>query len=331
MTTDPFARVPLGTRGPAVPAVGFGTGSLIGSFEGDSEEVALETVREGLRRGHRFFDTAPYYGYGRAERAVGRALAEEGVAREEVVLSTKVGRRLVEPAPGRRGFYAHVSGDVVRDYSYDGTLAVFEGSLERLGTDHVELLLVHDPDDHVEEALAGALRAAARLRDEGVVRAIGVGMLHADAIERFVREAPLDVVLCAGEWTLLAQRAQPLLELCAERGVGYLAAGAFNGGLLARPVDDTRFNYLPAPQEVLDRVARIDAVCRRHGVELPAAALAFTRGHPRVDALVLGHNRPPEVAHNLALLEAEVPGELWQELVAAGLLPADVPLPGGAA
>ena len=244
-----------------------GTAPLGGLYEAVDDGEAAAVVERAWELGIRYFDTAPLYGSGLAERRLGVAL--RGRARGEFVVSTKVGRLL---RPGESGFHGAPPLEAYFDLSYEAALRSLDGSLERLGHDRVDIALVHDPDDHYDEALSGAFRALARMRDEGVVRAIGVGMNQTGLLCRFAREADPDCFLVAGRYTALDRdAAEELLPLCLERGISVIAAGVFNSGVLAG--GDT-FNYERAGPEVLADVERLRRTCTRHGVPLPAAAIS---------------------------------------------------------
>ncbi|TXK38578.1 aldo/keto reductase [Nonomuraea sp. C10] len=303
----------------ALPRVGLGAAPIGNLFSAVTDEQARATVDAAWESGVRLFDTAPHYGLGLSERRLGAALR----GRSGYVLSTKVGRLLVPSSSVRRdtqGF--DVPGDFERvwDFSRDGVLRSLEESLERLGLPGVDLALIHDPDDHLDQALSEAYPALAELRSQGVVKAIGVGMNQWRAPLRFVRETDLDVVMLAGRYTLLDQSGLPLLDACASRGVRVLAAGVFNSGLLATPEPSGTYDYHPAPPELVDRARRIASVCAAHGVTLPRAAMAFPLRHPATAAIVLGARSPGEVRTNAASMERPVPGALWSELRAEGLL-----------
>ncbi|MET7464066.1 aldo/keto reductase [Nonomuraea sp. NPDC005501] len=303
-----------------LPRHGFGAAPIAGLYEAVSEEQARATVDAAWDSGVRLFDTAPHYGLGLSERRLGAALA----GRTGYVLSTKVGRLLVPS--GRDGHDDQgfdVPADHVRvwDFSRDGVRRSLEESLERLGLPAVDIALIHDPDDHMEEALAHAYPALAELRDQGVVKAVGVGMNQWQAPLRFVEETGVDVVMLAGRYTLLDQSGLPLLETCAKRGVRVLAAGVFNSGLLATARPSGTFDYAPAPPAVLDRAHRVARVCESYGVPLPQAAMTFPLRHPAVASIVLGARSPEEVHANAALWDRPVPEDLWSELEAEGLLP----------
>jgi D-threo-aldose 1-dehydrogenase len=324
--------VALGRGGLRVSALALGTAPLGNLYAPVAEEDAAATVGSALEAGLTYVDTAPHYGLGLAERRLGRLLA--GVPRDRFVVSTKVGRLVRPLAPGEtadpEGFADSPPARRVWDLSGDGVRRSLEESLERLELDRVDILLLHDPDDHEREAYEQALPALIGLRDQGVVTAIGAGMNQAEMLTRFVRDLDIDVVLVAGRYSLLDQRAlAELLPTCAARGTAVVVGGVFNSGLLADPRPGATFDYAPAPPELVDRAARLAEVCARHGTPLRAAALAFPFGHPAVTSVLVGARSAAEVQDAVACFEWPVPGELWADLVATGLLPADVPNPAG--
>ena len=241
------------------------------------------------------------------------------------MLSTKVGR-LLQPAAGddadgAEGYYGTPQLTRVRDYSRDGVLASLEASLGRLGVDRVDIVLIHDPDEHGPEALDGAYPALAELRAEGVIGAVGVGMNQVEMLEWFLPRADLDCVLVAGRYTLLDTRAAvSLFPECQRRGVAVLAAGVFNSGVLADPGPAATYDYLPASPDVMDRARRIGAACARRGLPIGAAALQFTLRHPAVAAAVVGARSPAEIAADAGYLARDVPDALFDELAAEGLI-----------
>ena len=308
----------LGSSGVRVTRFALGCAPLGGLYEPVGEANARATVDEAWRLGVRTFDTAPHYGAGVSELRLGAAL--RGRTREELVLSTKVGRVLEEPgtAPAA-SMFAEDSGLERRfDFSADGVRRSLEDSLTRLGLDRADVVHVHDPDDHLDEAIASALPALAALRDEGVIGAVGAGMNAVAPLLRIVREADVDCILLAGRHTLLDHSADDeLLPLCLERGVSVLAAGVLNSGVLADPRDGATFDYEPASAEVLERARRIGAVCARHGVALPVAATAFPLHHPAVACVLVGARSPREVADDFDGVLRAIPDALWADLEAA--------------
>ena len=325
--------VPLGRTGVRVTAVGFGGAPIGGLYRAVSEDTAAAAIDAAWNAGIRFFDTAPHYGLGLSERRLGDVLRTR--PRADYVVSTKVGRTLV-PNPGGEGRRDDEGFDVaatqrrVWDFSADGVRRSLSSSLERLGLDRVDVVLLHDPDDHWRQAVEEAYPALHELRAAGVVGAIGAGMKQSQMLSDLVRELDLDVVLVAGRYTLLDQSAQDvLLPLCVQRGVSVIIGGVFNSGLLAHadPRPDATFDYAPAPAGWVARARAIAAVCTRHGVTLPQAAVAFSGGHPAVASLVLGMRSPGDVAADVALATSPVPADLWHELMAEGLLPPGTEIP----
>jgi D-threo-aldose 1-dehydrogenase len=324
--------VALGRGGLRVSALSLGTAPLGNLFAPVAEEDAAATVRSALAAGLTYLDTAPHYGLGLAERRLGRLLA--GLPRNGFVVSTKVGRLVRSLAPGEtadpEGFAGAPPGKRVWDFSRGGVRRSLEESLERLGLDRVDIVLVHDPDDHEREAYEQAFPALAELRDQGAVGAIGAGMNQAEMLTRFVRDLDLDLVLVAGRYSLLDQQAlAELLPTCAARGTAVVVGGVFNSGLLADPRPGATFDYTPAPPELVTRAVRLAEVCARHGVPLRTAALAFPFGHPAVTSVLVGARSAGEVEDAVASFERPVPGDLWADLVATGLLPDHVPTPAG--
>jgi D-threo-aldose 1-dehydrogenase len=338
---DPVERVPLGRTGLEVTRLGFGGASIGGLFTAVTDADATAVVHHAWDLGIRLFDTAPLYGYGASERRMGAVLREQ--PRDAFVLSTKVGRLVRAPeaiGPGleidrqRSGdrddaFYVRSGTErLVFDYSADGVRRSIEESLERLGLDRIDIALIHDPDDHWPQALDGAVPALLGLREEGVIRAVGAGMNQSAMLARFVRETDVDVVLVAGRYTILDQGAlDELLPACSARGVGVLVAGVMNSGILAAPGPESRFNYLPAPHDVVDRARRIAAVCDRHGVPLRAAAVQFPLAHPGIASLVTGVRSVAHVDEYPAFARLAIPPALWADLRAEGLLRPDAPVP----
>jgi len=311
-----LATAPLGHRGVMVTRLGLGTAPFGNMFTRLAEADADATVAAAWDAGVRLFDTAPFYGHGLAEERLGRALAVR--ARDELVLSSKVGR-VLEPGDADPGIFRVPRGLTPRfDYSRDGVLRSIEASLSRLGVDRLDVVLVHDPDDHEQDALDGAFPTLVTLRDEGVVRAIGAGMNQHEMLGRFVARVELDCVLLAGRYTLLDRSGAAFLDECAARQVGVLLGGVFNSGILAGDASRATFDYEPAPAAVLERAARLRVACERHDVTLPAAALDFAWRHPAVSAVVVGARTGAEMAADAAWAQAAVPDELRAELDASG-------------
>jgi D-threo-aldose 1-dehydrogenase len=292
--------------------LGLGTAPLGGLYESVSDEQAHALVDRAWALGLRFFDTAPLYGSGLAERRLGAALRDR--PREEYVLSTKVGRVLRPVAPDAV-FKGAPAQAPVFDFSYEGALRSLDESLERLGLDRADIALIHDPDDRFAEALAGAYAALERLRDERIVSAIGVGMNQPALLARFARESDVDCFLLAGRYTLLDRGALgELLPLCVERKIAVIAGGVFNSGILA---GGQMFDYAPAPASVCERVAELRTICARWHAPLAAAALQFPLRHPAVASVLVGCRNAGEVEEDVRLFSLELPDGLWEELDAA--------------
>ena len=301
---DPLDTTGLGRTGLAVRRLAMGTAPLASIFWGNDSDTAVRTAARALELGVGFFDTAPFYGLGESERRLGRALAAAGG--ERPVIATKAGRLLTAEPDGTVGVHF--------DFSYDAAWQSLESSLERLGVDRVDIVHIHDPDDHVDEALEGTFPALAARRDEGVIAAVSLGTNSVATAAAFLERADLDCMLVAGRYTLLDQSAAELIDACAERGVAYLAAGVFNSGVLARPREGSWYDYGPASADRLARATAIDGVCRRHGLSLREAAVNFPLANPAVTSVVVGMAAPAEVDENLAALRTPLPDELWQEL-----------------
>ncbi|MFD7312123.1 aldo/keto reductase [Promicromonospora sp. NPDC059942] len=314
---------PLSPAGPGLDpaqavaaAFGLGCAPIGNLFTPVAADAAEATVGRALERGVRFFDTAPHYGEGVSELRLGAALS--GVDRDSVVLATKVGRTIVD-ADGAPVPTGGTGVNTVGDLSRDGVLRSLEGSLARLGTDRVDLLYLHDPAD-VDAALRGALPALLELRDQGVVRAVGVGMGHNAPVARLVREAAdaLDVVMPAGRVTLLDRSAEAdLLPAARARGVGVIAAGVYNSGVLADPVAAPYFDYHPATPEQVDGALRMAAVCAAAGLPLAAVAARYPLRVTGVEAVVVGARTPAEVDVFADAAAADLPDDLWAALDAA--------------
>jgi D-threo-aldose 1-dehydrogenase len=314
--------VELGRTGLHVTRLMFGTAPIGGLFTPVSAEAAHATLEAAWAGGIRAFDTAPHYGVGQAEQRLGEFLATR--PRADFLISTKIGRRLVPatgPTNGVEGFYDTPALERVWDFSGDGARRSIEESLERLGLDRIDLVLIHDPDDFAEQALAGAYPALHELRSAGVIGAIGIGMNEPDTPEWFLARADLDCVLIAGRYSLLDSRAaQSLLPECERRNVSILAGGVFNSGILADPRPGSTYDYSPAPADLLDRAGRIRAVCSAHGLPIGAVALHYTLAHPAVTAAVIGARTPEEITQDVGYLDRPVPNAVFAELTAAGLL-----------
>jgi D-threo-aldose 1-dehydrogenase len=327
-----ITRHRLGTTPVEVTSLGYGAAPAGNLFRSTTDAETRAAVDAAWDAGIRYFDTAPLYGLGLSERRTGAALRDR--PRDGYVVSTKVGRVLeARPGPpdGRFDPFDVPADHHVRwDFTRDGILRSVEDSLARTGLDRIDVVYLHDPDDHAEAAFREGYPALVKLRSEGVVGAIGAGMNQAEMLADFARNTDMDLLMLAGRYTLLEQAAlDDLLPTCEARGVRVVAAGVFNSGLLARdaPPDDAKYDYGDAPAELVARARRIAAVCERHGVRLPAAALAFPRAHPAVASVCVGARSPAQMRRNAELFDAEIPPDLWAELRAERLLREDAPVP----
>jgi D-threo-aldose 1-dehydrogenase len=325
---NPSQRVPLGRTALTVTRFGLGTAPLGGLFEAVDDDTGVGIIERAWEAGIRFFDTAPLYGHGLAEMRLGKVLRQK--PRDEFTLASKVGRLLRAGAPPEPGQFYRGTPPVnpVFDFSYDGVMRSVEESLVRLGLDRIDILHIHDPDNHFDEAIGGAYRALDRLRADGAIGAVSAGMNQAEMLTRFAREGDFDCFLLAGRYTLLDQVAlKELLPECIKRGIAIIAGGVYNSGILADPKPGARYNYQTAPAELLERAQRIREVCARHRVPLKAAALQFPLGHPAVTCVVVGCRNAAQLDESLEMFEVDIPPLLWQDLKAQGLLPLEAPTP----
>ncbi len=299
--------------------LGLGCAPLGNLFQAVADDDAVATVDAAWDAGWRLFDTAPLYGHGLSERRLGAALA--GRPRDEYVLSTKVGRLLRPPAAGSTVETIFVDApdlDPVFAYSRDAVLRSIDESLERLGVDRIDVVHVHDPDDHEQAALDGAFPALIELREQGVVGAIGCGMNQWQMLDRFVDRVDLDCVLLAGRYTLLdPSGGDELLPHCLDRGVGVVIGGVFNSGLLAAPDERATYDYASAPIHLVAQARAMAQVCTAHGVSLTAAALQFALAHPAVTSVLVGARSAAEVRSDATAAAEALPDDLWAELADA--------------
>jgi D-threo-aldose 1-dehydrogenase len=300
-----------------VAALGLGCAPIGNLFRGVSDEDARATIDAAWDAGIRYFDTAPLYGHGVSERRLGAALRDR--PRDAYVLSTKVGR-LLRPAGAARP--ATIFTDVGElepefDFSRDGILRSLEESLDRLGVDRIDNVLVHDPDDHEAVALRDAFPALLRLRDEGVIAKVGCGMNQHEMLSRFVEQVDVDTVLLAGRYSLLDRSGDDLLAQCAERGVDVVIGGVFNTGVLLDPDASPTYDYAPAPPEVLERARRLRALCATRGIALGSAALQFAMRHPAVTTVLVGARSAAEVGLDVGFAQARISDALLAEIAAA--------------
>lgn len=331
----------LGNGGLAFTELGFGTAPLGNLYRAIPDDDAHAVLEAAWDAGIRYFDTAPQYGYGLAETRLNRFL--RGKPRGDYVLSTKVGRLLraatEKTRAGQGKFFEVPARAEIFDYSYDGVMRSLEFSLERLGVDRVDILFAHDLDRFtqgsaealqakLEDLMAGGYRALCNLRDQGVIRAFGAGVNEWQSCQWMAERGDFDLFLLAGRYTLLEQEAlDSFLPLCTARGIGIVLGGPYNSGVLATGARPGAFyNYAPAPPEILSRVARIEAVCARHGVRTVDAALQFPLRHPAVVSVIPGGQGLGEMASNLAAARAAIPPALWADLKAERLMRPDAPV-----
>lgn len=326
-----------GSRGPGslqLGKLGYGTAGLGNLYRAMTDSTAAATLEAAWDAGIRYFDTAPHYGLGLSEHRLGAFL--RGKPRQEFVISTKVGRLLAPkqgvtaaetPTDNERdpeGFDVPAASRRVWDFTERGIRQSIEESLERLGLDAVDIAYLHDADmNDLAGGINEGLPALEKLRSEGLVRAIGVGLNSAEAALECVEAADLDLVMLAGRYTLLEQPQVPLMERCIGMGTGVVNVGAYNSGLLARQdvPDDAHYNYGQAPHELLERARQLAAICASYGVELPTAALQFGLRHPAVVNVTVGATSPGQILDNATRMAEEVPEELWSEFSRRGLIP----------
>ena len=326
----------------AFTELGFGAAPIGNLYRPVSEEDAQKTLDAAWASGIRYFDTAPLYGLGLSETRLNHFLRAK--KRKDYVISTKVGRILEVCAPERRTgigkFYDTPSRRERFDYTYDGVMRSLEFSLERLGIDAIDIVFVHDVDvfthgseqardAHVKTLMSGGYKALVKLRDEKVIKAFGAGINEWQVAETLTRAGGFDLFLLAGRYTLLEQEAlNSFLPLAQERGVGIVLGGPYNSGILAvGPKPGAMYNYEPAPKHILDRVRKIEAVCKAHKVKLPQAALRFPLHHPCVVSVIPGGVTPKEVRLNVKTMDVKLPKALWKDLKAQGLLHPNAPVP----
>jgi D-threo-aldose 1-dehydrogenase len=330
----------LGNGGLTFTELGFGTAPLGNLYRAVTEADADAILDAAWAGGVRYYDSAPLYGFGLAERRLGRALY--GRPRDDYVLSTKVGRLLRPCLPENRDgigkWFDVPARQEVYSFTYDGVMRSVDFSLERMGVDRFDILYVHDidvpnqgsraaVDARVDELMRGGYYALLSLRDQGVIRAFGAGVNEWEVCEELTRRGDFDIFLLAGRYTLLEQEAlTSFLPLAESRGIGIVIGGPYNSGILATgPVEGAYYDYEPAPPEIRERVRRIEAVCQAHGVAMVEAAFHFPLRHPAVVSVIPGGQTPAEMTQNLEVAAATVPDALWADLKAEGLMREDAP------
>jgi len=341
-----LARREIGRTGLEVSVLGFGGAGIGNLYRQISDEDALAAVRESYAAGVRYFDTAPYYGFGLSELRTGAALRGEQPGRDDALtISTKVGRRLVptgpqDPAVGREGYFSPRPFAPVFDYSYESIMQSHAESLERLGVSRVDILLCHDigrlthgveHPERLREFVDGGYRAMVELKRVGQVRAIGLGVNESEICIELLQHCDLDCILLAGRYTLLEQPAlEKLLPLCEQRRVSIICGGPFNSGILAagsRAGASSHYNYAAPPAAVLERVVQLEQVCADFDVPLQAAALQFPLGHPSIASVVAGCASGSEARSCTAMFTHPIPQDFWRALRERGLVDRRAPLP----
>lgn len=339
-TTKPFTT--QAGRTLSFSEIGTGTAPLGNLYDAIDEATAQETLAAAYAAGSRYFDTAPLYGFGLAERRLGTFLRNQRA--DDITLSTKAGRLL---KVGRRDpnlqpaqWFDVPSREIVYDYTYDGIMRSFEASMERLGVDRADILYGHDIDVFTHKSQDAAMactrqfldsghKAMLELREAGHIDAFGLGVNEWQVCQYVAERAEIDLFLLAGRYTLLEQEAlETMLPLCEQRGIGVVIGGPYNSGILATGAKPgAYFNYVPAPPEILERVAKIEKVCAAHGVGLREAALRFPLAHPAVVSIIPGSTTPEQIADTVRALKADIPPAFWQDLKREGLVRRDAPVP----
>lgn len=336
---NPNAKVKFGRVDLKVTQFGFGTAPIGNIFREIDEDTSNGMIDCAWDAGVRYFDTAPMYGHGLSELRTGQGLRWKD--RDELVLSSKVGRLL---RPARRADidfapWTNAAPFTMEfDYSYDGVMRSFEDSLQRLALEHMDICFIHDIDvftrgaeqpEVFKQAMDGAWKALESLRDQGVVKAIGVGVNEWEVCHAALEQRDFDCFLLAGRYTLLEQAAlDKFLPLCEERGAAVVVGGGFNSGILATGAKEgAKYNYAPAPAEIMQKVAKIEEVCAQYDVPLPAAALQFVVAHPAVPTFMAGTRTVEQLQQNLTWFSYDIPVEFWADLKAKGLLREDAPVP----
>jgi D-threo-aldose 1-dehydrogenase len=335
----PDNKVKFGRTGLEVTPFGFGTAPIGNIFREINEETSDAMIQESWEQGVRYYDTAPMYGHGLSELRTGHSLRWKN--RDEFVLSSKVGR-ILKPARKADIDYAPWTNagrfTMHFDYSYDGVMRSFEDSLQRLNLEHMDICFIHDIDvftrgadqpEVFEQAMGGAWKALSKLKEEGALKAIGVGVNEWEVCHAALERHDFDCFLLAGRYTLLEQDSlDEFLPLCEERGAAVVVGGGFNSGILATGAKEgAKYNYAPAPANIIDRVQKIEAVCAEYSVPLPAAALQFVTAHPAIPTFMAGTRTVEQLQQNLAWFSHDIPADFWADLKKKGLLRDDAPTP----
>lgn len=308
-----------------LPRIGLGTAALAGLFQAVDRDTAMETLQVAWSLGIRYFDTAPHYGQGKAERRLGDFLSTQEPG--SYIVSTKVGRVLSPSALPHRalnGFVEPLPFDQRYDYSRDGIMRSYEDSLQRLGLNRVDMLFVHDigmrthpvhHQTHLDALRTSGFRALEELKRSGAISKIGIGVNEVEICEEILSFQPLDIILLAGRYTLLDRSAEAtLLDMCKDAGTRLVIGGVFNSGILATGASpDAHWDYGTPPEGILRKVEVLTDLCNEYGVALPTAALAFPLHHPAVSTVLLGNSHPGRLKQNVSAIQAhKIPADFWR-------------------
>ena len=329
----------LGKTGIEVPVIGFGGAPLGDLFENLDDQVCYDTLKNSHKNGINFFDTSPYYGYGLSEHRIGNYL--KSIRRKDFILCTKVGRYMTPDDPkkiNRGSFKGGLNFSPNLDYSYDGVMKSFEQSLLRLGLSEIDICLIHDVDKwthgdevekHFKEAMNGAYKALDKLKNEKVIKAIGVGLNESDMCVRFAEAGDFDCMILAGRYTLLEQ--EPLdvfFPLALKKNIGIILAGVFNSGILIKGVgNNSTYDYKKIPDDIAKKYFKIDMICKEFNIPIGAAALQFSNAHTVVSTMILGMDQPSQININIDLFNYKIDKEFWYKLIKENLIDSRSPIP----
>ena len=324
----PFEKTKLGKTGLMIPNLGLGTAPLSGDslagglFGGSAEENAIKVLNESYKNGFRYIDTAPLYGSGKAEKRIGKSVFSK-IKKEEFLISTKVGRLVRENSKNKISY-------CIDDWTEKAIYTSIEESLKRLCIDSIDIVYVHDPDTRdfgEEQVINYAFPTLIKLRDEGLVKAIGCGMNEWQMPRKFIRKFDLDIILLAGRYTLLEQNSLEFLSDCIDYDVKIVIGGPYNSGILARDLDGpVSYNYEPAPQKLIEKAKKINFFCEKNSVPMKAAALQFVLNHPAVISVIPGVQSMDELIENIEMIKFEIPYSFWEELKDKNIISSNSPI-----